>query len=67
METHNACIYHCLACGRVVHAELDAKPPQCCGQTMTKTCSETVPNGDVPEDACGHSETALPVKSTESK
>lgn len=62
METHNAIIYHCIACGRVVHAEFEAVPPQCCGHTMAKACAETIHEGDVAgEEAGGHSETAPPV------
>jgi len=62
MKTHNASIYHCTSCGRVVHAELEAEPPQCCGDTMSKACAETVREGDVAgEEAGGRSETAPPV------
>lgn len=62
MTTHNASIYHCISCGRVVHAELEAEPPQCCGHAMTKACAETVCEGDVArEKAGGHSETTPPV------
>ena len=46
MDIHNVCIYNCLHCGRVVHAELDDEPPQCCGQTMTRACEETVSDDD---------------------
>ena len=46
MKTHNAAIYHCRTCGRVEHAELTAKPPQCCGHPMVKAAEETIPNGD---------------------
>jgi hypothetical protein len=42
MKTHNAAIYHCISCGRVVHAELKAKPPQCCGHAMAKAAAETI-------------------------
>jgi hypothetical protein len=42
MKTHNASIYHCISCGRVVHAELDAKAPLCCGHTMAKAAAETI-------------------------
>ena len=47
MKTHTASIYHCISCGRVVHAELEAEPPQCCGNTMAKACAETIGEGDV--------------------
>ncbi len=42
METHNASIFHCIACGRIWHAELDAVPPQCCGSPMVEACDETI-------------------------
>lgn len=62
METHNANIYHCISCGRIVHADLEVTPPQCCGHTMTKACAETIREGDVAEEnAGGHPETATPV------
>lgn len=62
METHNATIYHCVTCGRVQHVELEAKPPQCCGQTMAKAFTETVLEGDVAgQEPRGQSETAPPV------
>ena len=62
MRTHNTNIYHCICCGRVVHAELEADPPQCCGHTMTKACAEAILDGsDVGEAAGGYSETAPPV------
>lgn len=62
MKTHNASIYHCLSCGRVQHAESEAEPPKCCGQTMAKACAETVREGDAAgEEAGGHTETAPPV------
>jgi len=61
-ETHNANIYHCVTCGRVEHVELEAKPPNCCGHSMARACTETVPPVDfVPELAVGNSETAIPV------
>lgn len=53
MKTHNASIYHCVSCGRIVHAELETEPPQCCGHTMTKSCEETIREGDVPGEAAG--------------
>ena len=42
METHNASIYHCVTCSRVVHAEFEGEPPQCCGRTMAKAFTETI-------------------------
>jgi len=61
MKTHNANIYHCESCGRVVHAEFEAKPPQCCGHTMAKACEETVHQGDVTgKGVSGHPEPVPP-------
>jgi hypothetical protein len=48
MTTHNISIYHCLSCGRIVHAELNAKPPHCCGHVMTQACNETISDKDDP-------------------
>jgi len=62
MEIHNVCIYHCLHCGRVVHAELDEEPPKCCGHTMTRACEETVgPDESGAEQAEGRSEHDWPI------
>jgi DNA-directed RNA polymerase subunit RPC12/RpoP len=62
MKTHNATIYHCVTCGRVVHAELKTKPPECCGHKMAKAATETIREGDVAgENMGGPSETAPPV------
>ena len=62
MKTHNVTIYHCITCGRVLHVELGAKPPRCCGHTMTKAFSETNQDGDVAgEKGGGRYETAPPV------
>ena len=61
-KTHNASIYHCLSCGRVVHAQIEAEPPQCCGYTMATTCAETIREGEVAgEKGVDHSETPAPV------
>jgi hypothetical protein len=61
MKTHNARIYHCNSCGRVVHAELEAEPPQCCGHAMAKACAETIREGDVTgEETGGRPETKSP-------
>lgn len=53
MKTHNLVIYHCLACGAVMHAEPDKDLPSCCGRPMVKAAAETVKNGKskVSEDA----------------
>lgn len=62
MKTHNAIIYHCISCGRVVHAEEETELPECCGHAMTKACAETIHEGDVAErEASGPSETTPPV------
>ncbi len=64
MKTQNAgtFIYHCISCGRVVHAELDGEPPQCCGHAMTKACAEAIHEGDLAgEMAGGETETPPPV------
>lgn len=47
MRTINICVFHCLACGRVVNAGLTAVPPVCCEQTMAKACEDTVCVDDV--------------------
>lgn len=68
METHNATIYHCVTCGRVVHVELEAKPPDCCGHTMAKAFTETIHEGDVDgEGTGGPTETAPPVNKGRAK
>lgn len=62
MKTHNASIYHCVTCGRVVHAEFVADPPRCCGQLMSKSFTETIREGQVAgEEASDQSKTAPPV------
>jgi hypothetical protein len=55
MKTHNAgtFIYHCIACGRVVHAELDGEPPQCCGHAMTKAGAELFREGCISGEKVG--------------
>jgi len=55
MTTHNAIIYHCIVCGRVEHAELEAAQPQCCGRAMDKACFETASGGDAQDKAIGYS------------
>jgi hypothetical protein len=62
METHNASIYHCVSCGRVVHAELEAEPPQCCGHTMAMASEDTIHKGEVAGETPGsHSKAAPPM------
>jgi hypothetical protein len=42
MKLHNRILFHCLCCGRVVHAEPDDKAPNCCGKRMTNAAAETI-------------------------
>ncbi len=61
MKTHNANIYHCISCGRIVHAELEATLPQCCGHTMINACTQMIGEGDVGKgDTGNHSKSAAP-------
>lgn len=61
MKTQNASIYHCIACGHVVRAQLEVAPPQCCGHTMTKAFTERLGDDDfTPEKSRNYSETAAP-------
>ena len=56
MKTHNRILFHCLCCGRVVHAEPADAPPMCCSQRMTNAAAETVVDNDadeVPQFECG--------------
>jgi hypothetical protein len=46
MKTHNRILFHCLACGRVVHAEPEESRPECCGRPMINAAAETVGSGD---------------------
>lgn len=46
MKTHNLAIYHCLACGAIMHCELERETPQCCGNPMVKSAAETVVESD---------------------
>ncbi len=43
---HNRVIYHCVACGSVVHREPDEAIPLCCDREMTKAAAETVYDSD---------------------
>jgi len=68
METHNASIFHCVTCGRVVHAEFETKPPECCGHAMARAFTETIREGDVAGAESGsHSETPPPVNKGRTK
>jgi len=42
MKTHNAIIYHCLACGKIVHRDPGLEAPSCCGKAMVKAAAETI-------------------------
>lgn len=46
MKTHNACLYHCLNCGNVVHSEHKVRPPQCCDHEMVMAAAETIYDRD---------------------
>jgi hypothetical protein len=62
VKTHNAIIYHCVQCGRVVHAEHESGHPQCCGRAMGKSASETIRGGEVVvERTVGRSEPEPPM------
>lgn len=55
-------VYHCPSCGRVVHAEAEAEPPQCCGKAMVNACPESIQKSDASADrGGGPSETPPPV------
>lgn len=56
MKLHNRILFHCLGCGRVVHAEPTAEIPNCCGKQMTKAAAETVANGDEATPPCAERE-----------
>jgi hypothetical protein len=42
MKTRNLIIYHCLFCGKVVHADTDADSPQCCGREMVNALADPI-------------------------
>lgn len=67
MKTHNALIYHCLNCGKVVHAEPSAPVPACCGHLMTRAAMETICEADEPEAGDAESRTARPLKQAKAK
>jgi hypothetical protein len=50
MTTHIVSIYHCIECGRVVHAESELEPPHCCGHPMVEACEEMVCDEEVGVD-----------------
>ncbi len=52
MKTHYAIIYHCVSCGRVVHAEPEAVPPQCCGRAMGNVV-ESIREGEATGEEAG--------------
>jgi hypothetical protein len=61
VKTRNVSIYHCISCGRVVHAELKANPPLCCGHIMAKAAAETIREGNAEgKGANGGSDPAPP-------
>ena len=64
MKTHNACMYHCLTCGNVVHCERKPRPPQCCHHEMVMAAAETIIDREetqTEETARVRGETAAPV------
>jgi hypothetical protein len=68
VKTHNVIIYHCLSCGRVLQVEIEADPPQCCGQAMSKAFTDTIHKSDAAEEKTdGRSATAPPVSTTRQK
>lgn len=42
MTQRNLTIFHCLACGAILHAEPRQAVPDCCGRPMVKAAAETV-------------------------
>jgi hypothetical protein len=42
MKIHNVPIYHCLCCGSILHGEMGATPPECCGREMVKAGEQTL-------------------------
>jgi hypothetical protein len=46
MKAHNAVIYHCQCCGRILHQSSEPPPPVCCGVSMTPAVVETVAEND---------------------
>ena len=51
MKTLDAFIYHCVSCGRIVHAKSGEAPPQCCGKVMANACKDTTPKDDATQAA----------------
>jgi len=61
MKTHNTSTYHCITCGRVVHATCEVEPPYCCGHSMAEAFSETFGEGNsAGKQAGGPTETLPP-------
>jgi len=50
MKTQSDAIYHCVSCGRIVHAEADTESPECCGRAMAIAVPETTTESAVPEE-----------------
>lgn len=48
LNFHNRLIYHCLACGNVIHREPADAIPECCGVRMTPAAAETVFDAELP-------------------
>jgi hypothetical protein len=67
MKTHNAPIYHCIACGRVEHTEAAAEAPKCCGSTMAKAATDTVRDDGVTQATGSRPETMPQAAKSSSK
>lgn len=67
MDTHNAIIYHCVACGAIKHGAIGTKPPQCCGRPMATAAVETIHEGDPPADDAGGAPPKKPPVGKDSK
>lgn len=66
MKTQSDTIYHCVSCGRVVHADLEGAPPQCCGHAMAVAVPETMTESAVPGKKVGEN-TETPLEDKGSK
>jgi uncharacterized Zn finger protein (UPF0148 family) len=57
MQIHKILIYHCLACGAILHREPGEAVPLCCGKQMLNAAAETVtiPDQRESETGAGHS------------
>jgi len=68
MTTQETVILHCLACGRIEHAEPSAAPLQCCGHAMSKAATDTVPAAiSEQESMLGDTDDTQKIMSSETK